>query len=259
MTVRRTVPLLRADGASMDWTHATYRAAVKVGGYSAGVQNTLVGAPELEEQIRAGSAQWALELRCPRTLFARTDYSAAPNFSMHWSADEVGDELYITPGLVAVRALYLRPDGLNRLWGDDPIEVPKGRWLARGAVLHTKSLAASLLTFVPNQSLTDGQIAVEPVTTSGDLRFNASLPPALYGEVRHRRDIQIGALIAAMGRIPHLDSADDDAYPILHHIRDALTERGVRIWGEELNSEFDPAAAATAIEGFQITPPGDQD
>ena len=259
MTTRRAAPLLRADGASMDWTHAAYRADVKVGGHSAQVRNILVAAPQLEEQVQNGSARWALELRSPRTLFARTEYNADPDFSVRWSADEVGDELFITPGLVTVRTLYLRTDGLNRLWGSEPIEVLRGRWLARGAVLRTKSLAASLLTFVPNKSLTDGQITVEPVTTSGDLRFNTSLPPEIYDQVRQRRDVQIGALIAAMGRIPHLDSADDDAYPILHHIRDALTERGVQIWGEEMNSEFDPAAAATAIEGFQVMPSGDQD
>ena len=55
-----------------------------------------------------------------------------------------------------------------------------------------------------------------------------------------------------MGRIPFIDSGDGDGYPILTQIRERLEDEGIPIWGDEANSEFDPARAATAIEAFQI-------
>lgn len=256
MAQERGTPILRADGASLDWASARYSVDVKFRGYQATAAHALHDAPQLEVLVDQDLARWALELRCPKTLLARTTRDSQPTVTARWSADEVDGELFVMPGLVAVRPLYLSTDGLNPIWGDEPVQVPVGRWLARGPVLRARSLAASLLTFEIKDGLRDGEMEVTPDTSSGDLRFKVWLSPSYHQYVStcEPRDVQIAALIAVMGRIPFIDPGDDggDGYPILTQIRERLEDEGVPIWGDEANSEFDPARAATAIEAFQI-------
>ena len=98
---------------------------------------------------------------------------------------------------------------------------------------------------------------VEPDTSSGDLRFLVHLSPRHYAEgLRDNRDVQIAALIAAFGRIPFLDQDDEARYPILTFIKAVLQDKGIPHWGEAAE-DFDPAAAATAIEPFYLPPEGE--
>lgn len=247
-------PILRADGASLDWTEARYSVDVKIRGRQAIATHALRDAPQLEALVADGAARWTLEVRCPRTLLARSTHNSEPKMIAQWSADEISGELYVTPGLVAVRPLLLSTEGLNALWGEEPIGVAAGRWLARGPIQRTESLSASLLTFEVKDGLRDGEMEVTPNPASGDLRFTVWLSRTYheYVSTEQPRDVQIAALIAAMGRIPFIESPDGDEYPTAALIRSQLEDEGIPAWGDEANSEFDPARAATAIEAFQI-------
>lgn len=245
--------MLLEDGSSIDWQHAEYQVEVKVSGHSATASNQLTNAAELESLIGAGDARWALELRCPKTLLARVEQSPDRSVRIEWQPSEVDGELFLTPGIVCARACFLDPAGLNGLWGDEPVELPAGRWLARGQAVRTQSLASSLLRFHRRDSLEDGEMAVEPDVTTGDLRFNVWLAPNYFEkEIQSNRDVQIAALIGAFGRIPLLDQGGEESYAILSHIRAVLNEKGIPAWGPEVDAEFDPARAATAIEPFYI-------
>lgn len=249
------LPLLLEDRSSIDWTNARYQAEINVQGRTAIARHHLADAPELEEMIAAGAARWAIELRCPKTLLARVAHSSETIVRCSWERADVDGELFLTPGLISVAPYMLRADGLNGLWGDEPIEVPAGRWLVRGQVLRTESLASSLLEFHPDPELKDGEMWVEPETSSGDLRFRVAVSPSYFnGVIQNNRDVQIAALIAAFGRIPLIDHDDEEGegYAILTHIKAALEDAGVPAWGGELNADFDPARAATAIEAFRI-------
>lgn len=251
---QRGTPILRADGASLDWIKASYSVDVKIRGRQAIATHALRDAQELEALVEDGSARWTVEIRCPRTLLARSSQASEPKMIASWSAEEVDGEMFVTPGLVAVRPLHLSTEGLSALWGDEPIEIPAGRWLARGVMQRTKSLGASLLTFEIKDGLRDGEMEVVPDTSSGDLHFTVWLSRAYhkYVSTEEPRDVQVAALIAAMGRIPFIDSGDAESYPTVVQIRDQLEDAGVAVWGDGANSEFDPARAATAIEAFQI-------
>ena len=249
------LPLLLEDRSSIDWTHARYQAEIKIQGRTAIATHRLTDAPQLEELIQAGMARWVVELHCPKTLLAQVTHSGDATVRCSWDRADVDGELFLTPGLISIAPCVLRVDGLNELWGDEPIDVPIGRWLVRGQVLRTQSLASSLLEFHPDPDLQDGQMRVEPETSGGDLRFMAWVSPNYFsGVIQNNRDVQIAALIAAFGRIPLIDHDDEDGegYAILTHIKAALEDAGVPVWGGELNAEFDPARAATAIEAFQI-------
>lgn len=59
----------------MDWSEAIYSPSVRVGNYRTEVKHSLRGAKTLVHLIEKGAAAWAIEVRCPRTLMARTELS----------------------------------------------------------------------------------------------------------------------------------------------------------------------------------------
>ncbi len=258
---QQRVPLLLEDGSSLDWQHAEYQAELTVRSGKMTVRHTLRNAPQLQALIDSGDAQWAVELRCPSTLFAQWATSATPEVSAEWNADAVYGDAFLLPGLIAMRETTLDPHGLIDLWGREPIRVPAGRWLVRGLLRPVNTLASSILRFHVNPDLPEGAMEVKPDTT-GDLRFNVYLAARTYERARSSRDLQIAALIAASGQIPALDRPDEEsdgaAFPVLDKIIGRLEEAGVPDWQAEAN-EFDPARAATAIEPFQVELSQDDD
>lgn len=251
-------PILLEDGSSLDWEAARYSTELNVGDGYATVTHVLEDAPELQLLIEQGAARWVLELRCPTTLLSRWERSETAVCTAKWDAAEVQGELYFTPGLITIEPVSLTGQGLSGPW-TAPIRVPRGCWLARGDVRRAKSLAASLLTFHSKTELREGEMEVLPDTSSGDLHFNVFVSEQLFPQCPVRRDVQIAALIAAFGRIPHLDAEDvpeavgDGArYGILASIKGKLRESNVPVWGDGLNENFDPARAATAIERFLV-------
>ena len=253
-------PILLEGGSSLDWEAARYSTELRVGDGYATVTHTLEGAPQLQSLIEQGAARWALELRCPATLLSRWEHSETVVCTAKWDAAEVQGELYFTPGLITIKPVSLTGEGLSDLW-TAPIRVPRGCWLVRGDVTRAKSLAASLLTFLPKPALREGEMEVVPDTSGGDLHFKVYVSEQLFPQCPVRRDLQIAALIAAFGRIPHLDTEDapeaDEAtaeYPILASIKERLRQSNVPVWGDGDNEDFDPARAATAIEQFSPDP-----
>lgn len=252
------LPILLEDGSSLDWEAARYSTELRVGNGYATVTHTLEGALQLHALVEQGAAGWALELRCPTTLLSRWEHSETAVCRAKWDPVEVQGEIYFTPGLIALKPVELTDEGLSDLW-TTPIQVPPGCWLARGDVRRSKSLAASLLTFLPDPELNQGAMEVRPDTSGGDLHFNVFVSEELFPQCPVRRDLQIAALIAAFGRIPHLDpdsgpdaAEDVSEYRILASIKERLNEAGVPLWGDGQNDNFDPALAATAIEQFSV-------
>lgn len=256
--MREPYPILLEDGSSLDWDIARYSTELKVGDGYAAVTHTLEGAPQLQSLIEQGTAKWVLELRCPTTLLSRWEHSETAACIAKWDAAEVQGELYFMPGLITTKPITLTNEGLSDLWSL-PIQVPRGCWLARGDIRRAKSLAASLLTFFSRPDFREGEMAVEPDLSGGDLHFNVYVSEQLLPQCLVRRDLQVAALIAAFGRIPHLEAdagqetAEDAAeYGILGTIKERLLESNVPVWGSEDNQYFDPARAATAIEQFFV-------
>ena len=151
------IPVLRQDGSSLDWKTAAYRVDVKVSGARAVVTHELREAPELVRLIEDGAAAYAVEARCPRTVFARTWASAEPTQQTNWSDTEVEGQVFLFPGVLALKEMSLPAAGLIDLWQGEPVRVPKGAWLARGDAFAAKNLAASLIEFRKDESLEAGR------------------------------------------------------------------------------------------------------
>lgn len=261
--------MLLEDSSSLDWEAASYSTELIVGDGYATVTHMLKDAPQLQSLVDQDKARWALELRCPTTLLSRWELSETTECMAKWDQTEVQGELYFTPGMITINPISLTSEGLSDLW-TFPIKIPRGCWLVRGDVTRAKSLAASLLTFHSTSRLSEGEMEVRPDISSGDLHFKVYVSEKLFPHCPIRRDLQIAALVAAFGRIPHLDNegdsdGDDEAseYRILSSIKERLRELNVPVWGEGQDENFDPARAATAIEQFSIdqlsTEPGGDD
>lgn len=250
------LPLLTQDNTRMDWKRARYSPSIQVQGGKAVVANELRDAPELERLVEQGSAQWVVDVRCPKTLYAKMERSVAPEFEAEWDPREADGSVYLRPGLVAVENLRMSADGLIDLWEPGEIEIPKGYWLAQGRTVTSKPLVESLLTFRRSENLAEGRMSVEKDLGSGNTRFIIGLAPSLYDARHMDRDIHMAGLIAVFGLLG-ADSPDeetDDA--VLRAIKAKLEDAGAPAWGEE---NYDPALAATAVEKFLIPAAVDDD
>ena len=248
------LPILLADGSRLDWRDAAYGADVYIGDDFARVTHRLENAPEMEEMLARGDAEWAVELRCPKTLFGRIETSAEPVMDVRWAEDDVDDTLYAIPGLIAVRETEIPTSGLDPLWAGSALLAPAGWWLARGREYRSKTLRQALLAFTEDPDLPDGRMRVAHESGTGTRRFVAYLASDIRSAVETDRSMQIAALIGACAQFPRVfreEEAGEEEDGIVREIRGLLEAAGVPCWDEE---GYDAAAAATVIEGFRPPP-----
>lgn len=246
------LPVLLEDGSRFDWCVATYEPGVQVEPTRATVIHRLRDAPTLERLVVEGSAAWATELRCPKTLLSRVEQSSDTRQVVRWTADSVDGDMYVIPGLLAVSDFHLAPSAgeLTPIWRDAPLHIVKGWWLVRGSVRRTKTLGQSLLKFHLDEKLGDGQMRIRRNQSDEDLHFHVHLADNIWQE-RTRRHVQMAALIGAFGQLGTALGEENDEPRVVQEIRRRLEEKSIATWRD--GESFDPAAAATAIEPFLPT------
>ena len=87
-------------------------------------------------------------------------------------------------------------------------------------------------------------------TTGDEPRFIVFLAPDVHERVRTSRDIQVAALVGAFARIGKSlrFQGEESRSLVVARIREVLREARVPTWEDE--EGWDPALAATTIEGF---------
>ena len=177
----RIVPVLEERGELMHWVAAAYRPDVTLRAGSATVSHTITAAPQLEALTAAGSALWATELRCPRTLYSQVHTSSSAIQQIRVDTDETGDDAYLVPGLVAARRVDLDASGLDPFawYTAQPVDVPQGWWLARGEARRVRPLAAALVCFARDNHdrLKPGQMRAAEATGDAGPFFRVTLCP----------------------------------------------------------------------------------
>ena len=247
------IPVLHQDGSRLDWKSAEYRVDVEASAVGAVVSHELHQAPELLASIENGDAAYAVEIRCPRTLLARTHESQESRQEVAWLEGDVDGQIYLFPGVLALEEISLPTTGLIDLWEEGHVRVPAGSWLARGTACAAKNLAASLLEFRKDDELGEGRMKVEEDTSGEDPRFLVRLAPDVYERARGDRDIQVAGLIAAFAMLPSSSSfGENSESPVARMLRDRLEQEDVPTWDD--GDSWDPALAATAIERFHPAP-----
>lgn len=257
-----SLPLLLEDGSRLDWLDATYSTDVAVAGANrATVKHQLSGASVLRQLIEDGKVAWAVELRCPKTLMARTLTSVEDLTTVEWRTDDVDGEIFLVPGLVALEETTLASSELSSIWQDGAeLHVPRGWWLAKGEAVRTDSLMRSLLSF-ERAKLDPGQMEVSPDRSSGALRFTIRMAPDVFDAVPTDRTLQVAALVGVCGWFPRvfkpMECSDDDedradAQPIAQQLRARIEEADPEVALWEDTDNYDPALVATLLEPFQI-------
>ena len=257
-----TFPVLTQDDTRMDWRMAKYMPSIRVQHNRAFIANKLVGAPELESLILNGLAEWAVDVRCPKTLYARTEYHRDNDFEIRWDIADTDGPVYLRAGLVARTNLRIPASGLlAAIWGDSDISLPQGWWLAQSRTVTSKTLAESLLTFRKDEKLESGTMAAEEDRGTGNLRFIIRVAPDIFDYRLTDRDIHMAGLIAAFGLLGKkygndqsdeaLEDADEEPGNdlVLLTLKNRLEDADIPTWDDV---DYDPARAATAIEQFRV-------
>ncbi len=103
----------------LDWLRASYRAQITTKLYTATVNHVLHQAAELEALVERGNAMYATEVRCPRTMGSNFEPFGTAEQSLEWDPADNHDELFLTPGIVAVAATSMEPFWISLDAGDE--------------------------------------------------------------------------------------------------------------------------------------------
>lgn len=237
----------------MDWVEAAYETEVEARTGQATVVHRLSRAPVLEQLIEDGDVAWATEVRCPKTLMAKIQTSAEARQIVKWDLEDVDHEVFVMPGLLAVRDFSMRLSGLSSVYeGAGELRVSRGYWLAKGETWRASTLLESLLTFRVDEDLANGQMAVEPDHGGGHLRFLIRMASDVYAN-RHDRAVRIAALIGACAHFPvaFRSREDEEELPMAQLLRDHLEgkQSSIALWDDRAN--YDPTRVATLLEPFR--------
>jgi hypothetical protein len=255
-------PLLdaSADEHSLDWPDAEYSASVAGDGGQWQVRHELVGAPGIIDLIGAGLANYAAEVRCPRTLFSHLACSQGPVTDLQYPETMVRAPVFVVPGVVAVKDCSVATAGAAVVWryADSEIPVRRGAWLVRGRAVK-EDVACSLLRFRTVDELDDHEMHICPdPDQDGNTRLMISIPPVQEPRLRDPAFVA-QAWQAALAYLPScaefsLDPEADTSNAFVAELEAKLS--GMPLWDDE--ARWDPLRAATQLLGMP-TPAQDGD
>ena len=250
------VPVLdmRSGVANLDWSDASYAASVDAdvdGEDRWTVRHALTGARQLEDLIAKRVAAWAVEVRCPRTLYselfcahtARMEIAPRPGVALH--------PLWLLPGVIAIEDCVLRSRELNPIWAGDDIAVRTGTWLAHGLPV-SKTAASSLLRFSGDEGIDIGRMRIgEHRDDNGHLRLLIEMHPRHLARINTDPTLIAMAWAAAVAHMATLEAfripPGDHSEPSERYgqlLARQLRGAGVALWNDP---DWCPLTAATAL------------
>ena len=164
-------PILDLTGTepNLDWPNATYDVDFipKQDGWT--VSHFLAGAPALSDLIATGAARWAVELRCPETMYSTTFVSDPTEYvtEVNTNSDVSLGSIDLWPGLISVTECQISTVDLSDIWRtDDVAQIGVGYWLAKHNPLQPDT-GASLVAFMVDESLSKGELTIRLDASSG--------------------------------------------------------------------------------------------
>ncbi|MYC83256.1 MAG: hypothetical protein F4X19_14355 [Acidobacteria bacterium] len=262
--VMKQAPTLDLTGSELnwDWEHAEYRAeANRMAPWKYKVQHSLENAEPLSELIEAGQAAWAVEVRCPQTVYSETTMSGSlGQTTVMIPSGQTISPVDLWPGVVAVQDCMLRTDGLTSIWRTErEIPVSKGWWLARHIPLAINEARGSIIAFRPDKNLERGSLSIVADTGSGDFRFIVKLHPDQVVRIDDPV-FQVTTLAAALAMLPYQEDMEieNDLVPGSRMGTDLLGKlenAGVPLWNTE--RDWDPMLAATELLALPLPEDGE--
>ena len=258
-------PLLDASGdePSLDWPDAEYSATVAGSSGHWRVRHHLVGAPAITDLVEAGTAMYAAEVRCPRTLFSELACSRDPITDLQYPEAMVWAPVFVVPGVVAVADCSLSTQDAAVIWRvtDSEVSVRQGAWLVRGRAVR-EDLASSLLVFETVEELDDHEMSIRPFSDQdGNTRLKILIPPVQEPRLSEEAFVA-QAWQAALAYLPScdefsLDPEDSTSNAFVGELEVKLS--GMPLWGDDDLPNWDPLRAATRLLGMPTPTPHGED
>lgn len=250
-------PRLYTEQPTLDWKYAKYQCQITPRRDTATVNHQLKTAKSIEQLVYQEKAKFALEVRCPKTLWSETHVFTSPNHVVNWDPYQVDHRTYLIPGVILTQDIEQTLEELGMTFESDELfRIKAGYWLARGQVITIGSLG-TLLHFKPNDSLPSGLMKILPNTGGGHLRFTVEVSKDLYPRTKNEvqdRDLLIAALVGAIGKLKQMEAKEEDlgmVETVIKTLNVYLKKNQLSVW-EEMGDDWDPAIVATALEPFKI-------
>ena len=227
-------------------------------GKSFSLQHFVLGAPLIDEWIRADGLLFACTVASPRAMYRVAHQSLRPRHVIFWQQDDLGDFPTFTPMIVTNREIRhvvdAKIDGLSPIWDKRELLLPKGARIAVGPTFRFQSGLNALLDFRSDLDLQNGRFRVEPSSDDG-FKFIVHLASDLYGYLQYRRhepagiNVMVHIVSAAFSRLREDYSADDGeegwrSFPNLVGLANTLQQKNLPHWTDP---EFRPEVVATAL------------
>ena len=234
-------------------------------GSSFTLRHRIEGAPLIDRAIAEGRVRFVCTVASPLSSYRVSHQSMESHQVIAWRNDELGEPPMFTPMLVVAErfdeTLDRERDGVHDLWHGATVAFEPGMRIALSDVVLMHSSMSSLLLFMADDTLGDGQFYVEDSTEEG-FRFKAHLAPGLHRFLqRGSKDPQyshiVTHIVSACLGILQRDYSDDErdegwqSFQGLKALAESLTAHGLPHWSD---SGFSPERAATALYPHRLSP-----
>ena len=251
-------PVLEAGNMSFPNGNYTIICEDKEPGQSFTLRHQVSGAPLLERWLDESKVAYICTVAAPRSMYRKIHKSDTTEQLITYQQRDLGESPMFTPMIVAREAIEHKAadktDGLNPVWNDIELTIPKSGRIAICSTFGFKAGMDGMLEFREDKSLSDGTFKVTEITGS-EFKFKVDLAPNLHRYLRHRRNdpagknIMVHIVSAAFG-ILQKDYTDDDgeegwqSYRSLISLSEQLREKDIPHWTDE---RFRPEHAATTL------------
>ena len=219
------------------------------------------GTPLVSRLIAQRKAQYACIVSSPLSSYRNIHLSFDSQHTVDWDAHDIGEPPLFTPLVLCIRpdeiVLDSSRDGVHAIWNGQRVNLEAGSRIAVGNVVQLASSIVHLLSLHADDSLEEGQFAVEIETEP--FRFRVKLHPDFHKFLRYRKSVvrdhvMVHIVTACLARLQHDFSEDDgdsgwESHRNLGALSELIKAEGLPHWTDEA---FRPEKVATALYPLTI-------
>ena len=253
-------PVLEAGNGSFQVGTYAVVCEDKEPGRSFLLRHKVSGAPIIEKWMSQGNLSFVCAVAAPRSMYRALHISNDPEHLIEWKQEDLGEPPMFTPMIVARCQIDhfadSRTDGLDQIWDNKQLRLPKGARVAVGTTFRFISGVEGILDFNPDDNLEPGRFEVRASAEDG-FRFKVHLARDLFDYLRHHRrenepagrNIMVHVVTAALSLLQkefHEDDGEEGwrSFRNLVGLSDLLQEKGLDHWSED---EFRPELVSTGL------------
>lgn len=225
------------------------------------LQHSISDAPLIEKWMTQERLLFVCAVAAPRSMYRALHVSEDPKQLIEWNQEDLGEPPMFTP-MILTRFNFdyvttSQADGLDQIWDNRQLRLPKGARVAIGTTFRFMSGIEGILDFNQNPDLEPGRFEVRASAEDG-FRFKVHLAHDLFVYLRHhrsknettRRNIMVHVVTAALSLLQK-DYGEDDgdegwrSFRNLVGLANLLQENDLAHWSTD---EFSPELVSTGLD-----------